>query len=73
MLVIVSKTMFLGVDVPGYASLLSIVLLIGGINLMGVGILGEYVGRIFIEIKGRPLYLIDEIIEPENQDTKSQK
>lgn len=55
------KTLILGVDWPGYASLLSAVLLIGGVNLMGIGIVGEYIARIFIEVKGRPNYVIESL------------
>jgi len=63
MLYTVIKTIVLGIDVPGYASLLSVMLFIGGINLMGIGILGEYISRIFIEVKARPLYAIDNMYE----------
>ena len=48
-----------GVDVPGYASLLVFILLVGGVQMIILGILGEYIGRIFIEVKRRPLYLIE--------------
>lgn len=54
------KTIVNGIDVPGYASLVCIVLMIGGIQLICLGILGEYLGRIFIEVKNRPLYFIEE-------------
>lgn len=57
------KTIAMGVDVPGYASLLVVTLLIGGVNLMGIGIIGEYIGRIFIEVKGRPLYVVENVSE----------
>jgi polyisoprenyl-phosphate glycosyltransferase len=57
-LYIVVRTLLLGVDVPGYASLLVAVLLIGGMNMIGLGILGEYVGRVFLEVKHRPLYVV---------------
>lgn len=53
------RTMVLGVDVPGYASLATAVLLLGGIQLIGIGVLGEYVGRIYFESKKRPVYLIN--------------
>lgn len=63
----VVKTLVFGIDVPGYASLLTVMLLIGGVNLMGIGILGEYIGRIFIEVKARPLYVIDHLYETTNK------
>ncbi|MDH7796481.1 MULTISPECIES: glycosyltransferase family 2 protein [unclassified Beijerinckia] len=56
------KTAAYGVDVPGYASLIVSILFFAGIQLMSLGILGEYVGRIFAEVKRRPLYLIAERI-----------
>lgn len=55
---IVVKTIFFGNPVPGYPSLLVVVLFLGGIQLMALGVIGEYLGRMFDETKGRPLYLI---------------
>jgi len=55
---LVIRTMLYGVDVPGYASLATAILLLGGIQLIGIGVLGEYVGRIYLESKGRPVYLV---------------
>ena len=57
---IVLKTLIYGVDAPGYASMTTIVLFLGGIQLMGIGILGEYIGRLYMEAKHRPIYIIDE-------------
>jgi len=55
---IIARTLLYGVDVPGYASLLVAVLFFGSLQLIGLGMLGEYIGRIYIESKNRPLYLI---------------
>ena len=52
------RTVRYGSDVPGYASLMVGVLFLGGIQLISLGILGEYLGRVFEEVKGRPLYLV---------------
>jgi glycosyltransferase involved in cell wall biosynthesis len=57
---VVLRTLFYGVGVPGYASLLSVMLFFNGLMLMGLGIIGEYIARIFVEVKARPLYLIRE-------------
>jgi glycosyltransferase involved in cell wall biosynthesis len=59
--VIVARTLVLGIDVDGYASTMSVVLFLGGVQLLSLGVIGEYVGRIFNESKNRPLYLIEEI------------
>jgi glycosyltransferase involved in cell wall biosynthesis len=52
------RTLVFGIDVPGYASLIVSVLFLGGLQLLSLGILGEYVGRILTETKQRPLYVI---------------
>lgn len=55
----VVKTLLFGNPVPGYPSLLVVTLFLGGVQLVAIGILGEYVGRMFDETKGRPLYLVN--------------
>ncbi|MEX3959332.1 glycosyltransferase family 2 protein [Trinickia sp. EG282A] len=55
---IIGRTLVFGNPVPGYASLLSIMLFLGGIELIGVGVVGEYVGRIYDETKERPVYVV---------------
>lgn len=57
-LYIVTRTLIHGVDVPGYASVLVSVLFFGSLQLISVGLLGEYVGRIYMESKQRPIYII---------------
>ena len=60
-LVIVARVILLGRDLPGYASLITVVLFLGGVQLIGLGVLGEYLGRVYLEAKGRPVYLVREL------------
>jgi glycosyltransferase involved in cell wall biosynthesis len=55
---IVSKTLIYGIELPGYASILVAILFFGSIQLISLGVLGEYIGRIYMETKKRPIYLI---------------
>lgn len=59
MLIIIARTLIYGVDVPGYASMMVVILFLGGLQLVFLGIIGEYLGRSFYESKHRPLYFID--------------
>lgn len=58
MIYIVLTTLLFGNTVPGYASLISFVLLFNSLTLIGLGVIGEYIARIFYEVKGRPLYIL---------------
>jgi glycosyltransferase involved in cell wall biosynthesis len=60
---IVTRVLILGIDTPGYASLLIAVLLLGAIQLLSLGIIGEYLGRLFLEVKGRPIYVVEGVYE----------
>ena len=57
------KVIFFGIDVHGYPSLLLFILFFSGLQITGIGILGKYIGRIFIESKRRPLYIVRDVIE----------
>lgn len=59
-LFLIFRTLVHGIDVPGYASLMVVVLFLGGLNLLTLGIIGEYLGRTYMEVKARPLYLVRE-------------
>jgi glycosyltransferase involved in cell wall biosynthesis len=59
---IILRVLILGIDVPGYASLLTVVLFLGGIQLLTLGTIGEYLGRVFNETKNRPLYFVEECL-----------
>lgn len=61
MLFIFIKTLIYGGDVAGYPSLICVILLMGGVQLIFLGIIGEYLGRVFNETKRRPLYFVKEI------------
>lgn len=63
--IILTRTVIYGADVPGFASLIVSVSFFSGIQLITLGVLGEYVGRIFVEVKGRPLYIVEREIGAE--------
>lgn len=60
---ILARTMIMGVDVPGYASIMAAILFLGGMNIIATGILGEYIARIHNEVRQRPLYIVRERYE----------
>ncbi|RCW66092.1 glycosyltransferase family 2 protein [Pseudorhodoferax soli] len=64
---IIGKTVLFGSDVHGYPSLIALVTFLGGVQLITVGLLGEYVGKTYIESKQRPLYLVRDILQPSGQ------
>lgn len=67
---LVIRPLFGAPTVPGYASTLAVVLFLGGVQLLSLGIIGEYIGRIFNETKNRPLYFVEEYHESHQQSKK---
>ncbi|MCI0151933.1 glycosyltransferase family 2 protein [Paraburkholderia sediminicola] len=63
---LILRTIVFGVDVPGYASIITAVLFLGGMQLVGIGVIGEYVGRIYMEAKRRPVYIVRKIYRQGN-------
>ncbi|MFK7944646.1 MAG: glycosyltransferase family 2 protein, partial [Paracoccaceae bacterium] len=57
-LFLIAYTLIFGRDTPGFASIMVVMLFLGGLNMLALGILGEYVGRIAEEVRGRPLYVV---------------
>ena len=55
---LIVRTLIYGKDVPGYASLMVVILFLGGIQLLSIGIIGEYLGRVYMETKRRPVYIV---------------
>ena len=68
-----TKTLLIGDPVPGFTTLIVVVLFLGGIQLMAIGVLGEYIGRIFNESKNRPTYLANEYNEERIYCNKNEK
>ncbi len=70
---LVIRTLLFGIDIPGYASLMVAVLFLGGVQLLSLGMIGEYLGRVYDEVKGRPLYLVRDCygFMPESINEKS--
>lgn len=69
----VAKTLIRGTNVAGYPTLIASVLFLGGIQLISLGVIGEYLGRVFIETKGRPPYFVRESSEEESEQSKNEQ
>lgn len=60
LIVVVIQKLFFGIDVPGYATIVVLVLFLGGMQLFCLGILGEYLSKIYVQVKNRPIYILKE-------------
>lgn len=67
LIVVILQKLFWGIDVPGYATIIVLILFFGSVQLFCIGIIGEYVGRIFEQSKDRPIYIAKEILLPPDE------
>jgi glycosyltransferase involved in cell wall biosynthesis len=63
LIIVVLQKLISGIDVPGYASIIVLILFLGGMQLFCIGIIGEYVGRTFEQSKDRPIYIAKEVLD----------
>ena len=68
LIVVILQKLISGIDIPGYATIIVLILLLGGVQLLCIGIIGEYVGRTFEQSKDRPIYITKEVLSYENND-----
>jgi hypothetical protein len=61
---VIAKTLLFGDPVAGYPTIVVLILFFGGLQLMALGVIGEYLARMFIEVKQRPLYLVQRRLAP---------
>ena len=66
-IVVVLQRLICGVDVPGYATIVALILLIGGIQLFILGIMGEYIARMYIQGKQRPIFIEKDVLTNEDE------
>jgi len=62
---LIQRTIFMGVELPGYASMMVTMLFASGLQLISIGVVGEYIARIYAEVKGRPIFIIEKIYDHE--------
>lgn len=70
---VILQKLIWGIDVPGYATIIVLILFFGSVQLFCIGIIGEYVGRTFEQSKNRPIYIAKEILLPEGENQPQEK
>ena len=65
------EALIYGVSVPGFPTLIISVLFFAGVQLISLGVIGEYLGRVYEEVKGRPLFLVAEELQPERDSPRA--
>ena len=73
LIVVVVQKLTCGIAVPGYATIVVLLLFLGGLQLVGLGIIGEYVGKIYLESKRRPIYIARTVLSNEDENGKIQE
>ena len=68
---VVLQKLFFGIDVPGYATIVVLVLFLGGLQLFCLGVLGEYMAKMYIQVKNRPIYIVKEHLKGDDYDTEA--
>ncbi|MDO4743021.1 MAG: glycosyltransferase family 2 protein [bacterium] len=70
LIVVVVQKLFFGIDIPGYATIIVLILLLGGLILFCLGIIGEYLSRVYVQLKNRPIYIEKTYLDSSNDEKK---
>jgi len=68
---VIFEKLYFGIDIPGYATIIVLILLLGSMQLLCLGIIGEYVGRTFEQSKDRPIYIVKQVLDIPNKEKKA--
>ena len=69
MIVVIVQKLALGIAIPGYATIVVLILFLGGLQLLSLGIIGEYLSKIYIQSKSRPIFIAKDILD--NRSSKN--
>lgn len=73
LITVIIQKLFFQINVEGYATIVTLILLLGGIQLLCIGIIGEYIARTYVEVKRRPVYIVKDIISSEGRKKNHEK